>query len=84
MTLDSESLFPRASQNVYDYIDGDGDMFSVDVVDECWLALSVLRHGRTAILTCVISEPEEARKIAGRLIEWADNAKARLPHDEGI
>lgn len=63
---------PLVAARIYDYIDGDGEMLTVTVVDEEFLAVSVQRRGQTAVLRAIIGETEEARKISHALIEWAD------------
>lgn len=76
----SEDLFPfppECVNTLYDYIDGDGDMITLDVVDEKWLAISVIQHGKTAALTTILSEPGDARKMAGHLTSWAEQMEAR-------
>lgn len=62
---------------IYDYIDGDGDLVSLDVVDTAYLAVSVMRRGRTAILTSIIDDAAEARKMAAQLNRWADEREQR-------
>ena len=68
---DDDSQLPRIAINLYDYIDCDGDLLSIDV-SEHYLVISVLVAGRTACLGASIGEPSEARKIAGALLSWAD------------
>lgn len=69
---DDWGLVPNGGVNLYDYIDGDGDLLSVDVFDGVWLAVSIYKHGRTALLTVLINDPGEARKISAQLDSWAD------------
>jgi hypothetical protein len=72
-----EWLFPEMTATpLHDYIDIDGDMLAVDEVDGL-LALSVIRHGKTAALTAILSDPDDARKIARTLTSWADRKEAQ-------
>ncbi len=72
MTGDDFPFTDEDVDQVYDYIDSDGDLLDVSVVDRTWLAFTIIRHGKTAALTTVISEPTEARKLAAHLSGWAD------------
>ena len=73
MTDDVGESYPMSNAiTIYDYIDGDGDLIALDIVDEEWLALSIIKHGMASILTVVINEPSDARKLASHITEWAD------------
>lgn len=71
----SEQPFPydiNEAVCLYDYIDSDGDLLDVSVVEGVWLVVTIIQHGKTAALSTILNEPDEARKIAAQLTAWAD------------
>ncbi len=66
---------------IFDYIDSDGEMLMVDVVDEEFLAVSVQRRGQTEVLSALVGEIEQARKMAHAIIEWADDIEEARRED---
>lgn len=75
----NDDLFPWLAEGVvtvYDYIDGDGDMLSLDLVDDHWLAVTVIAAGKKAALTSILSEASDARKMAGHLLAYAEMKEA--------
>lgn len=64
---------PTVVARISDYIDGDGEMLTVEIADEEFLAVSVRRRGQSPVLTAVIGETEQVRKMAKAMIEWADD-----------
>lgn len=74
MSTEPDWIYPSDAQRVYDYLDGDGDLLAVDVVEKSWLAVSLRQHGEeTVILAVLINDPAEARKLAAQLLNWADD-----------
>jgi hypothetical protein len=70
-----DPIYPHLDDSVvriYDYIDADGDMLALDTVDDHWLAITVVEHGKTAVLSSMLTDPDDARRMAAHLIRWAD------------
>lgn len=58
---------------IYDYIDEDGDLLSVDIVNEEYLAFSIQRRGQDAVLTAVFDDTTDVRQMVAKILEWADD-----------